>query len=100
MSVVAEAPQPTKKNYLTGLKEAIFEEFEANDDLITIGEDIGILGGAFGVTEGLQARFGSERVIDAPISEAAIVGVACGMCLNGKRTLVEMQFMDFISCGF
>jgi 2-oxoisovalerate dehydrogenase E1 component beta subunit len=90
----------TKKNYLTALKEAIAEEMDSNPDMLCIGEDIGILGGAFGVTDGLQAKFGAERVIDAPISEAAIVGVACGMCLNGKTVMAEMQFIDFISCGF
>ena len=90
----------TKKNYLTALKEAISEEMGSNPDMLCIGEDIGILGGAFGVTDGLQAKFGAERVIDAPISEAAIVGVACGMCLNGKTVMAEMQFIDFISCGF
>jgi 2-oxoisovalerate dehydrogenase E1 component beta subunit len=90
----------TKKNYLTALKEAIFEEMASNPDMVCIGEDIGILGGAFGVTDGLQEAFGTERVIDAPISEAAIVGMACGMCLNGKTVMVEMQFIDFISCGF
>lgn len=87
-------------NYLNALREAIFEEFESNDDIIAIGEDIGLLGGAFGVTDGLLERFGRDRVYDAPISEAAIVGTACGLCLNGKRALVEMQFIDFISCGF
>jgi pyruvate/2-oxoglutarate/acetoin dehydrogenase E1 component len=97
---MATIEAPTKKNYLTGLKEALAEEMATNQDLVCIGEDIGILGGAFGVTDGLQAQFGKERVIDAPISEAAIVGVACGMCLNGKTTMVEMQFIDFISCGF
>lgn len=97
---VAEKETNTKKNYLTGLKEAIFEEFESDKDLVAIGEDIGFLGGAFGVTEGLKEKYGADRVIDAPISESAIVGVACGMCLEGRRTLVEMQFIDFISCGF
>lgn len=100
MMAVAEKETNLKKNYLTGLKEAIFEEFEADSSLVAIGEDIGFLGGAFGVTEGLKEQYGADRVIDAPISEAAIVGVACGMCLEGRRTLVEMQFIDFISCGF
>ncbi len=100
MAATAEAPQSTKKNYLTALKEALYEEMAANSDMVCIGEDIGILGGAFGVTDGLQEKYGRERVIDAPISEAAIVGVACGMCVNGKTTMVEMQFIDFISCGF
>lgn len=99
MSAVA-APVSTKKNYLTALKEAMFEEMERNPDMICIGEDIGLLGGAFGVTEGLQEKYGTARVIDAPISEAAIVGSAVGMSLNGKTVAVEMQFIDFISCGF
>ncbi|MBS1706417.1 MAG: alpha-ketoacid dehydrogenase subunit beta [Armatimonadetes bacterium] len=89
-----------KKNYLTAIKEAIYEEMGLNPGLISIGEDIGILGGAFGVTEGLQAQYGTQRVIDAPISEAAIVGTAVGMALQGKAVMAEMQFIDFISCGF
>lgn len=89
-----------KKNYLTALKEALFEEMARNPDMIVQGEDVGLLGGAFGVTEGLQAQFGKERVIDMPISEAAIIGSAVGMALNGKSVVVEMQFIDFISTGF
>jgi 2-oxoisovalerate dehydrogenase E1 component beta subunit len=98
MSVVAA--EPTAKNLLTALKEAVREEMLANDRMVCIGEDIGILGGAFGVTEGLQAEFGPQRVIDAPISEAAIVGTAIGMAMMGRQVMVEMQFIDFISCGF
>jgi len=90
----------TKKNLLTGLKEALSEEMERNPRMLCMGEDIGLLGGAFGVTEGLQAQFGSERVIDMPISEAGIVGAAVGAALNGATVMVEMQFIDFISCGF
>jgi 2-oxoisovalerate dehydrogenase E1 component beta subunit len=89
-----------KKNYLTALKEAIAEEMERNPHMLCMGEDIGALGGAFGVTDGLIAKYGRERVYDMPISEAAIVGTACGLCLNGKTVMVEMQFIDFISCGF
>ncbi len=100
MTTSLELPPATKKNYLTALKEALFEEMARNPDMICQGEDIGILGGAFGVTEGLQAQFGEERVIDMPISEAAIVGSAVGLALNGKTVMVEMQFIDFISCGF
>ena len=90
----------TKKSYLTALKEGLTEEMALNPDLVCIGEDIGILGGAFGVTEGLQDQFGTARVIDAPISEAGIVGAAVGMSLSGKTVMAEMQFIDFISCGF
>lgn len=96
-----ESTTPTrKKSYLTALKEGLVEEMALNPDLVCIGEDIGILGGAFGVTEGLQDRFGTARVIDAPISEAGIVGAAVGMSLSGKTVMAEMQFIDFISCGF
>ncbi len=90
----------TTKNFLTALKEAIYEEMESNPDMVCLGEDIGLLGGAFGVTDGLQAKYGTQRVVDMPISEAAIVGVGCGAALNGKTVLCEMQFIDFISCGF
>jgi len=100
MSAVAEAPAAVKKNYVTAVKEALFEEMESNPDLICEGEDIGILGGAFGVTEGLQAKYGEHRVIDMPISEGCIIGTAVGMALGGKTVMAEMQFIDFISCGF
>lgn len=100
MSTVSETATAVKKNYLTALKEAIAEEMLANNNMIVLGEDIGLLGGAFGVTDGLQAIHGPQRVIDMPISEAAIVGASTGMALNGKIVCAEMQFIDFISCGF
>ncbi|MBA4293706.1 alpha-ketoacid dehydrogenase subunit beta [bacterium] len=98
--MAATAVGTEKKNYLTALKEAIAEEMARNPHMICMGEDIGALGGAFGVTDGLIAEYGRERVYDMPISEATIVGTACGLCLNGKTVMVEMQFIDFISCGF
>jgi len=108
MSAIAEAaaaavnapPVGKKKNYVTAVREALFEEMERNPEMICQGEDIGILGGAFTVTDGLQAKYGKGRVIDMPISEACIIGSAVGMALNGKTVMAEMQFIDFISCGF
>jgi pyruvate/2-oxoglutarate/acetoin dehydrogenase E1 component len=100
MSAVADAPAVTKVNYLTALKEALFEEMARNPDMICLGEDIGILGGAFGVTEGLQKEYGAHRVMDMPISEGAIIGTGVGAALNGKTVMCEMQFIDFISTGF
>lgn len=97
-TVIAEGTQTV--NMLTAIKQALFEEMEREPGMVCIGEDIGILGGAFGVTEGLQDRFGAERVIDAPISEALIVGAAVGMSMRGRPVMAEMQFIDFISCGF
>lgn len=96
----AKSDAPIAKNYLTAIKEAISEEMAANPEMIAMGEDIGLLGGAFGVTDGLLNQFGRERVIDMPISEGVIVGSAVGMALNGKTVMAEMQFIDFISCGF
>lgn len=100
MAAIASAPVQTKKNYLTALKEAISEEMAVNGDMVCLGEDIGQLGGAFGVTEGLQDSFGTQRVIDMPIAEAAIIGASVGLALNGKTVMAEMQFIDFITCGF
>jgi len=100
MAAVSEAPTIAKKNYLNALRDALFEEMERNPKMICQGEDIGLLGGAFGVTEGLLEKYGPNRVIDAPISEAAIIGTSVGMALNGSTVMAEMQFIDFISCGF
>jgi pyruvate/2-oxoglutarate/acetoin dehydrogenase E1 component len=97
---VTEPTTHQATNYLTALREAMFEEMERNPNMVCMGEDIGILGGAFGVTIGLQDKYGADRVIDMPISEAAIVGSAIGMALQGKTVMAEMQFIDFISTGF
>ena len=85
---------------LEAIRQALFEEMDRDAAVIAIGEDIGVYGGAFKATEGLLARFGCERVIDAPISETAIVGAACGMSYLGLRPVAEMQFIDFIACCF
>ncbi len=71
-----------------------------DENVFVMGEDVGELGGAFKATEGLLAKFGEERVIDTPISEALIVGAGVGAAVLGMRPVVEMQFADFISCGF
>jgi pyruvate/2-oxoglutarate/acetoin dehydrogenase E1 component len=85
---------------LEAVRQAMFEEMERDPAVVAIGEDIGVYGGAFKVTEGLLERFGPERVIDTPISETAIVGAAVGMSYLGLRPVVEMQFIDFIACCF
>jgi len=86
--------------YLEAIREALSEEMERDENVFCLGEDIGAYGGAFKVTEGLQARFGEERVIDTPIAEAGIIGAAAGAAHMGMRPVVEMQFIDFISCGY
>ncbi|HWG59795.1 MAG TPA: alpha-ketoacid dehydrogenase subunit beta [Candidatus Acidoferrales bacterium] len=85
---------------LEAIRQALFEEMERDPAVVALGEDIGVYGGAFKVTEGLLAKFGPERVIDTPISETAIVGAACGMSYLGLRPVAEMQFIDFIACCF
>ncbi len=86
--------------YLEAIREALFEEMERDENVICLGEDVGVFGGAFKVTEGLQARFGGNRVIDTPISEIAIVGAAAGAAHMGMRPVAEMQFIDFIACAY
>jgi 2-oxoisovalerate dehydrogenase E1 component beta subunit len=86
--------------YLEAIRRALFEEMDRDPNVFVLGEDIGAYGGAFKVTEGLQAKFGEARVIDTPISEAAIVGAAAGAAHMGLRPVCEMQFIDFISCAY
>ncbi len=85
---------------LEAIRQALFEEMERDPSVVALGEDIGVYGGAFKVTEGLLEKFGWERVIDTPISETAIVGAAVGMSYLGLRPVAEMQFIDFIACCF
>jgi len=86
--------------YLEAIRQALVEEMERDPSVFLLGEDIGAYGGAFKVTEGLLDRFGASRVIDTPISEAAIVGAAAGAAHMGMRPVCEMQFIDFISCAY
>jgi pyruvate/2-oxoglutarate/acetoin dehydrogenase E1 component len=86
--------------YLEAIREGLWEEMERDPNVFCIGEDIGEYGGAFKVTAGFLEHFGAKRVVDTPISEAAIVGASIGAGLMGLRPVAEMQFADFISCGF
>jgi 2-oxoisovalerate dehydrogenase E1 component beta subunit len=86
--------------YLEAIREGLWEEMERDPNVFCIGEDIGEYGGAFKVTAGFLERFGASRVVDTPISEGAIVGAAIGAGLMGLRPVAEMQFADFITCGF
>src|SRR5579872_4719066 len=86
--------------FVEAIREALTEEMERDASVFCLGEDIGRYGGAFKATDGLLDRFGEARVIDAPISEAAIVGAAAGAAHYGMRPVCEMQFIDFISCAY
>jgi len=82
-------------NMVQAINGALALEMERDASVVIMGEDVGLDGGVFRVTDGLVERFGPERVIDTPLAEAAIAGVAIGMALNGLRPVAEMQFMGF-----
>jgi 2-oxoisovalerate dehydrogenase E1 component beta subunit len=86
--------------YLEAISDALREEMRADETVICIGEDIGAFGGAFKVTDGFFEEFGQSRVIDTPLAENAIIGAAVGAATEGLKPVCEMQFADFISCGF
>ena len=86
--------------YLEAIGQAIREEMHRDEAVFLIGEDVGTYGGAFKVSAGLLEEFGPDRVIDTPMAEAAIIGSAVGAALMGMRPIAEMQFIDFITCGF
>jgi 2-oxoisovalerate dehydrogenase E1 component beta subunit len=86
--------------YLEAIREALTEEMRRDPKVFVLGEDVGAYGGAFGVTQGLHEEFGELRVLDTPISESLIIGASIGAALRGYRPVAEMQFADFISCGF
>jgi 2-oxoisovalerate dehydrogenase E1 component beta subunit len=99
--MTAEAQQqPKQVTFLEAIRDALRDEMRRDPSVFLLGEDIGAYGGAFKVTEGLLDEFGAARVVDTPISEAAIVGAAAGAAMMGFRPVAEMQFIDFISCAF
>ena len=85
---------------IEAVRAALTEEMERDERVMVLGEDVGRKGGVFGATDGLYARFGEARVLDTPLAEAAIVGVAIGAALNGLIPVAEIQFADFIHPAF
>ena len=81
--------------YIEAVKEALWEEMEADERVFLMGEDIAVYGGAFKVTAGFLDHFGPDRIIDTPIAEGGLVGAAIGAALMGRRPVVEIQFLDF-----
>jgi 2-oxoisovalerate dehydrogenase E1 component beta subunit len=90
----------TEMNMVEALRSGLRDAMRQDPEVVLLGEDIGRLGGVFRVTQGLQAEFGEERVLDTPLSETGIVGTAVGMALYGSRPVAEIQFADFIYPGF
>ncbi len=89
-----------EKTYLQAISEGLRQEMRRDRRVFVIGEDVGVYGGAFKVTQGFQEEFGAWRVIDSPLSETAIIGGCTGAAIMGMRPVAEMQFADFISCGW
>jgi pyruvate/2-oxoglutarate/acetoin dehydrogenase E1 component len=86
--------------YLQAIRQGLHDALSEDERVFVMGEDVGAFGGAFKVTDGLQERFGAERVRDTPIAETAIIGTAVGAAIAGLRPICEMQFGDFVACGF
>jgi pyruvate/2-oxoglutarate/acetoin dehydrogenase E1 component len=89
-----------QKTYLQAISEGLRQEMRHDQRVFVIGQDVGVYGGAFKVTQGFQEEFGPWRVMDAPLSESAILGGATGAAIMGMRPVAEMQFADFVSCGW
>jgi pyruvate/2-oxoglutarate/acetoin dehydrogenase E1 component len=100
MSTTASASATSEVTYLEAISDALRHEMARDPSVLCIGEDIGVFGGAFKVTDGFVEEFGAERCIDTPLAESAIIGTAVGAAAEGLRPVCEMQFADFISCGF
>ncbi len=86
--------------YLQAISDAMREEMRADETVFVMGEDIGVFGGAFKVTDGFIDEFGAKRVMDTPLAESGIIGTAVGAAVEGLKPICEMQFSDFIACGF
>src|SRR5512144_160885 len=92
--------QTRETTYIDAIREAMSEEMARDERVFLIGEDVGVYGGAFKTSYGLIDKYGAERVVDTPISEIAIIGAASGAAIMGMRPIAEMQFIDFITCGY
>ena len=93
-------PRCREMTYLEAISDGLREEMRRDETVFCIGEDIGAFGGAFKVTDGFIEEFGADRVLDTPLAENAIIGTAVGAAVEGLRPVCEMQFADFIACGF
>jgi 2-oxoisovalerate dehydrogenase E1 component len=90
----------SKKRYVDAISDAIRQSMEKYSNLILMGQDVAEYGGVFKVTEGFLEKFGKERIRNTPLCESAILGAALGLSIKGYKSIVEMQFADFVSCGF
>lgn len=92
--------EPVTKRFVDAVSDGLREAMRHFPDLVIMGQDVGRYGGVFKVTEGMIEEFGPDRVRNTPLCESAIVGIGLGLSLGGRRSVIEMQFSDFVSCGF
>ncbi len=97
---MTEGRNTTTMTYLQGISDGLRCEMRDDERVMLMGEDIGVYGGAFKVTDGFITEFGADRVMDTPLAESGIVGTAVGAAVVGMRPVCEMQFADFVTCGF
>nr|MDP9327150.1 alpha-ketoacid dehydrogenase subunit beta [Actinomycetota bacterium] len=90
----------TQKNVVTAIRDALHDEMVEDERIVLLGEDVGARGGVFRISAGWMEEFGEERVIDTPLAESGLVGVAIGMALHGLIPVAEIQFADFIHPAF
>ena len=90
----------SEMTYLQAISDGLREEMRGDERVLCLGEDVAVFGGAFKVTDGFLEEFGADRVMDTPLAESAIIGTAVGASVVGMRPVCEMQFADFVACGF
>jgi 2-oxoisovalerate dehydrogenase E1 component len=98
--ITPQNPTKTEKRYIDAISDGLRQGMQKYPDLVIMGQDIAEYGGAFKITQGFVEEFGKGRVRNTPICESAVVGAALGLSINGKKAIMEMQFADFVSCGF
>lgn len=99
-NLIQPSASKSEKRYIDAIQDALTQSMEKFPELILMGQDIAEYGGAFKVTEGLVEKFGKDRVRNTPLCESAIVGTGLGLSISGMKAMVEMQFADFVTCGF
>jgi 2-oxoisovalerate dehydrogenase E1 component len=92
--------QKSEKRFIDAISDGLKQSMEKYSNLVLMGQDIGTYGGVFKITEGFKDQFGSDRIRNTPLCESAIVGTALGLSIKGYKAMVEMQFADFVTCGF
>lgn len=97
---VEPGDKKTEKRFIDAISDGLKQSMEKHDGLVLMGQDIGEYGGVFKVTEGFVDAFGKERVRNTPLCESAIIGTGLGLSIKGRKAMVEMQFADFVTCGF